>query len=119
MRDESLGEWRDVARSYLLRADGRLLLAPERGLRAPAGGSCPLAEDASIAKRTQSGQRTKATASKGRHTPSSSIDLGAPVPEVVLSPMTFDRKQLAQLADWEVAAVAIALPWSTSATAIL
>jgi O-antigen ligase len=33
--------------------------------------------------------------------------------------MTFDRKQLAQLADWEVAAVAIALPWSTSATSIL
>jgi O-antigen ligase len=33
--------------------------------------------------------------------------------------MTLDSKQLAQLADWEAAAVAIALPWSTSATAIL
>jgi O-antigen ligase len=31
--------------------------------------------------------------------------------------MTFNRKQLAQLADW--AAVAVALPWSTSATSIL
>ena len=33
--------------------------------------------------------------------------------------MTLDLKQLAQLADWELVAVAIALPWSTSATAIL
>jgi O-antigen ligase len=33
--------------------------------------------------------------------------------------MTFDRKQLAQLADWAAVAVAAALPWSTSATSIL
>ena len=33
--------------------------------------------------------------------------------------MIIDRKQLAQLADWEAAAVAIALPWSTSAASIL
>jgi O-antigen ligase len=33
--------------------------------------------------------------------------------------MTFDRKQLAQLADWEAVAIATALPWSTSATSIL
>jgi O-antigen ligase len=33
--------------------------------------------------------------------------------------MTIDRKQLAQFADWTVVAIAVALPWSTSATAIL
>jgi O-antigen ligase len=33
--------------------------------------------------------------------------------------MTVDRKQLAQLADWAAVAVAVALPWSTSATSIL
>ncbi len=33
--------------------------------------------------------------------------------------MTLDLKRLAQLADWEAVAVVIALPWSTSATAIL
>src|SRR5690242_1237276 len=33
--------------------------------------------------------------------------------------MRFDAKRLAQLADWEAVAVAVALPWSTSATAIL
>jgi O-antigen ligase len=33
--------------------------------------------------------------------------------------MIIDRKQLAQLADWAVVAVAVALPWSTSATSIL
>jgi O-antigen ligase len=33
--------------------------------------------------------------------------------------MTFDRKQLAQLADWSVVAVAMTLPWSTSGTSIL
>jgi hypothetical protein len=33
--------------------------------------------------------------------------------------MTFNRKQLAQLADWAAVAVAVALPWSTSATSIL
>ena len=33
--------------------------------------------------------------------------------------MTFDHKQLARLADWAVVAVAVALPWSTSATSIL
>ena len=33
--------------------------------------------------------------------------------------MTFDRKQLGQLADWAAVAVAMALPWSTSATSIL
>ena len=33
--------------------------------------------------------------------------------------MTLDLKQLARLADWEAVAVAVALPWSTSATAIL
>jgi O-antigen ligase len=33
--------------------------------------------------------------------------------------MTFDRKQLAKLADWAAVAVAAALPWSTSATSIL
>jgi O-antigen ligase len=33
--------------------------------------------------------------------------------------MSFDRKQLAQFADWEVMAIAVALPWSTSATSIL
>jgi hypothetical protein len=38
------------------------------------------------------------------------------LPGVVLSPMTFDHKQLAQLADWEAVAIAMALPWSTSAT---
>jgi O-antigen ligase len=33
--------------------------------------------------------------------------------------MKFDVKRLAQLADWEIVAVAVALPWSTSATSIL
>jgi hypothetical protein len=33
--------------------------------------------------------------------------------------MTFDRQKLAQIADWEMAAVAVSLPWSTSATSIL
>ena len=33
--------------------------------------------------------------------------------------MWFDFKRLAQLADWEVVAVAVALPWSTSAPSIL
>jgi O-antigen ligase len=33
--------------------------------------------------------------------------------------MTFDRKRLIQAADWEAVAVAVALPWSTSATSIL
>jgi O-antigen ligase len=33
--------------------------------------------------------------------------------------MSFDRKRLAQLADWEAVAIAAALPWSTSATSIL
>jgi len=33
--------------------------------------------------------------------------------------MTLDRKRLAQIADWEAVAVAISLPWSTSATSIL
>jgi hypothetical protein len=33
--------------------------------------------------------------------------------------MTFDRKRLAQIADWEAVAVAASLPWSTSATSIL
>ena len=33
--------------------------------------------------------------------------------------MTLDRKQLAQIADWEAVAVAASLPWSTSATSIL
>jgi hypothetical protein len=33
--------------------------------------------------------------------------------------MTLDLKQLARLTDWEAVAVAVALPWSTSATAIL
>jgi O-antigen ligase len=33
--------------------------------------------------------------------------------------MTFDRKQLVQLADWTAVTVAVALPWSTSATSIL
>ncbi len=41
------------------------------------------------------------------------------MPEVVPSPMTFNRKQLAQLADWAAVAVAMALPWSTSATSVL
>jgi O-antigen ligase len=33
--------------------------------------------------------------------------------------MTFDRKRLALIADWEAVAVAASLPWSTSATSIL
>jgi O-antigen ligase len=33
--------------------------------------------------------------------------------------MTVDRKQLAHLADWAAVTVAVALPWSTSATSIL
>jgi hypothetical protein len=33
--------------------------------------------------------------------------------------MTIDRQQLAQLADWAAVTVAVALPWSTSATSIL
>src|SRR5437660_1532232 len=33
--------------------------------------------------------------------------------------MSVDQKKLAQLADWEAAAVAIALPWSISTTSIL
>src|SRR5579862_5502139 len=33
--------------------------------------------------------------------------------------MTFDRRRLAKIADWEAAAVAVSLPWSTSATSIL
>ncbi len=33
--------------------------------------------------------------------------------------MTIDRKQLAQLPDWAAVTVAVALPWSTSATSIL
>jgi O-antigen ligase len=33
--------------------------------------------------------------------------------------MQLDSKRLLQLADWELAAVAVALPWSTSATSIL
>jgi O-antigen ligase len=36
-----------------------------------------------------------------------------------LAAVTLDSKQLTQLADLEAVAVAIALPWSTSATAIL
>jgi len=35
------------------------------------------------------------------------------------SPMKLDRKRLAQWADWGVVAVAVALPWSTSAVSIL
>jgi hypothetical protein len=33
--------------------------------------------------------------------------------------MTLDRKRIAQIADWQVVAVAVSLPWSTSATSIL
>ena len=33
--------------------------------------------------------------------------------------MALDRKQLAQIADWEAVAVAVSLPWSTTATSIL
>jgi O-antigen ligase len=33
--------------------------------------------------------------------------------------MTLDRKRIAQIADWEAVAVAVSLPWSTSATSIL
>jgi O-antigen ligase len=39
--------------------------------------------------------------------------------KIIQQIMTFDRKRLAQIADWEAVAVAASLPWSTSATSIL
>jgi O-antigen ligase len=40
-------------------------------------------------------------------------------PKIILPAMTINRKQLIQFADWAAVAVAISLPWSTSATSIL
>jgi O-antigen ligase len=38
---------------------------------------------------------------------------------LIRTSLVFDRKRLAQLADWAAVGVAISLPWSTSATSIL
>jgi O-antigen ligase len=38
---------------------------------------------------------------------------------VFITSLVFDRKRVAQLADWAAVAVAVSLPWSTSATSIL
>ena len=40
-------------------------------------------------------------------------------PKITLAPMMINRNQLIEFADWEAVAVAVSLPWSTSATSIL
>src|SRR4051794_13146381 len=61
----------------------------------------------------ESGRRPNVTLPRGQESTMAGTS------EVTFSSRAFDRARLARLADWLAAAVAVSLPWSTSATGIL